>query len=169
MLDSFGRNINYLRLSVTDRCDLRCKYCMPEKNSFYSKSDFLSLDDLKKISFSLFDLGIKKIRITGGEPLIRKDILEFLEFLSFQKKKKLVDEILLTTNGTQLKRNASYLSSFGIKRINVSLDSLIPEKYSFITNGGILSNVIDGIYETKDKMLNSISKIKNFFLHIMLT
>ena len=89
MLDSFGRNINYLRLSVTDRCDLRCKYCMPEKSSFYSKSEFLSLDDLKKISFSLFDLGIKKIRITGGEPLIRKDILEFLEFLSFQKKKKI--------------------------------------------------------------------------------
>ncbi len=165
MLDSFGRNINYLRLSVTDRCDLRCKYCMPEKSSFYSKSDFLNLDDLKKISFSLFDLGIRKIRITGGEPLIRKDILEFLEFLSFQKKKGLVDEILLTTNGTQLKKNAPFLSSFGIKRINVSLDSLISEKYSFITNGGDLSNVIDGIYEINDKgidvKINTVL-LKNF-------
>ena len=88
MLDNFGRNINYLRLSVTDRCDLRCKYCMPEKKAnFYKKSDFLNIDKLKIISFSLFDLGIRKIRITGGEPLIRKDIVEYIEFLSEQKTK----------------------------------------------------------------------------------
>ena len=89
MLDKFGRKINYLRLSVTDRCDLRCSYCMPKKNmSFYPKTEILSLSDLKKITNTLIKSGIRKIRITGGEPLIRKDIMEFLEFVCLIKKKK---------------------------------------------------------------------------------
>ena len=165
MLDSFGRNINYLRLSVTDRCDLRCQYCMPKKTEFYPKSDFLSLEDLKKISFSLFDVGINKIRITGGEPLIRKDIMKFLQFLSLQKKRKRIKEILLTTNGTQLNKNSSEISDLGIKRINVSLDSLIPQKYSFITNGGSLTKVLNGIFQAKNsgiKIKINVVLLKNF-------
>ena len=122
MLDSFGRTIDYLRLSITDRCDLRCKYCMPEKPVFYKKSSFLSLKQLKVLSRILIKLGIKKIRITGGEPLVRKDILEYLEFLHKQKVNNLLNEILMTTNGTQLKKHAKSISNFGIKRLNVSID-----------------------------------------------
>ena len=104
MIDSFGRKIDYLRFSVTDRCDLRCKYCMPLKPTFYKKSEFLSLDELKKIVNALVKIGIRKIRITGGEPLVRKDIAKFLDFLHRHKEDGLLEEILLTTNGTQLKK-----------------------------------------------------------------
>jgi len=149
MLDSFGRTIDYLRLSITDRCDLRCKYCMPEKPVFSKKSSFLSLKQLKVLSRILIKLGIKKIRITGGEPLVRKDILEYLEFLHKQKVNSLLNEILMTTNGTQLKKHAKSISNFGIKRLNVSIDSIIPEKYNFITNGGSLEKVLNGIEEAK--------------------
>ncbi len=150
MKDNFGRNINYLRLSVTDRCDLRCKYCMPIKNQFFlKKKEFLSQNELRTLSNILFKLGINKIRITGGEPLIRKDIIEYLSFLSIQKKKGLLKDVLLSTNGTQLKRFAKKLFDLGMRRINVSLDSLVSEKYNFITNGGSLEKVLDGIYEAK--------------------
>ena len=105
MLDNFGRKIDYVRISVTDRCDLRCKYCMPESNpNFYKKEEILDINKLKLISESLIDLGIRKFRITGGEPLVRKDIVEYIEFLSKKLSKKVIDEILLTTNGTQLKK-----------------------------------------------------------------
>ena len=98
MIDKFGRKINYLRLSVTDRCDLRCTYCMPKKNNLlYKKNDILSLLDLKKISKVFINLGIEKIRITGGEPLIRKDIMNFIEYICSQKKKKF-SEIIIKTN-----------------------------------------------------------------------
>ena len=106
MIDKFGRKVNYLRLSVTDRCDLRCSYCMPKKNSkLYPKSEILSLDALKRITKVLINLGIKKIRVTGGEPLIRKDINQFLDFISSLKCQGL-EEVLITTNGTQLKKYA---------------------------------------------------------------
>ena len=105
MLDSFGRKIDYVRISVTDRCDLRCKYCMPTKNPFFfKKNEILSLNQLKMITDKLIELGIKKIRVTGGEPLIRKDIIKYLDYLSCRLKQKKIDEILLTTNGTQLKK-----------------------------------------------------------------
>ena len=144
MLDSFGRKINYVRISVTDRCDLRCKYCMPQTNPlFYNKKDILTLNNLKKISEALIKLGIKKIRITGGEPLIRKDIIEYIKFLGSKKVNNEIDELLLTTNGTQLSKYSESLFKYGVRRINVSLDSLINEKFNFITNGGVLEKVLE--------------------------
>ena len=166
MLDSFGRKIDYVRISVTDRCDLRCKYCMPSSNPFfYKKNEILSIEDLQLISETLIQLGIKKIRVTGGEPLIRKDIIKYLEFLSLKLKQKAINEVLLTTNGTQLKRYAKNLADFGIKRINVSLDSLIQEKFNFITNGGNLKDVIEGILLAKEnniKVKINTVLLKNF-------
>ena len=147
MLDSFGRKINYVRISVTDRCDLRCKYCMPQTNPFfYKKKDILTLTNLKRISEALIKLGIKKIRITGGEPLIRKDIIEYIKFLGSKKINNEIDELLLTTNGTQLSQHSESLFKYGVRRINVSLDSLISEKFNFITNGGVLEKVLEGIF-----------------------
>ena len=150
MIDNFGRKINYLRFSITDRCDLRCKYCMPLKNDkFFKKEEILDTQQIKKILSFFIKVGIKKVRITGGEPLIRKDILEIISFLKNKKDKNLLKEILLTTNGTQLKKYAKDISSLGVDRINVSLDTLIPEKFQFITNGGNLNQVLDGLFEAK--------------------
>ena len=165
MLDRFGRKINYLRLSITDRCDLRCKYCMPLKTDFYKKSDFLSLEQLKTITLILNKIGINKIRITGGEPLVRNDIIDYLKFLFMQKKSGKISEIFITTNGTQLLHYAKYLSLYGVDRINVSLDSLIKEKYFFITNGGNLSKVLSGIFEARKQGLKikiNTVLLKNF-------
>lgn len=145
MQDSFGRKINYLRFSITDRCDLRCKYCMPQNMVFSDKSDMLGLNDLEFLSKILIQVGIKKIRITGGEPLVRKDIIPFLKYLNKYKKKGSLDEITITSNGTLLEKYAGDLFDNGIKRMNISIDSLIPEKYSFITNGGKLEKVLNGI------------------------
>ena len=166
MLDSFGRKINYVRISVTVRCDLRCKYCMPQTNPlFYNKKDILTLNNLKKISEALIKLGIKKIRITGGEPLIRKDIIEYIKFLGSKKVNNEIDELLLTTNGTQLSKYSESLFKYGVRRINVSLDSLINEKFNFITNGGVLEKVLEGIFSIKKKgievKINTVL-IKNF-------
>lgn len=149
MLDSFGRNIDYLRFSITDRCDLRCRYCMPKKTSFSQKKDMLDLNQLKKLTEVLIKVGIKKIRITGGEPFVRQDLISFLEYLFYYKKKQLLNEITLTTNGTLLEKYAEKLQQNGIERLNVSIDSLIPEKYSFITNGGNIDNVLKGIEKAK--------------------
>ncbi len=166
MFDSFGRKINYVRISVTDRCDLRCKYCMPTSNPYFlKKKDLLSLKELELISDQLIKLGIKKIRVTGGEPLIRKDIIQYFKFLSSRLKTNKIDEVLLTTNGTQLKKYAKNLSDFGIKRVNVSLDSLIEQKFNFITNGGNLNEVIDGIFLAKSnniKVKINTVLLKNF-------
>ena len=165
MLDSFKRKIDYLRFSVTDRCDLRCKYCMPEKMKFTKKDDSLSIDQIKKISNIFVELGFKRIRITGGEPLVRKDIIEFLSFLNSKLLKKKITEINLTTNGTMLERYANKIYQNGVKRINVSLDSLIPEKYAFITNGGDLNKVLNGVYFAKKigiKLKINTVLLKNF-------
>ena len=151
MLDSFGRRINYVRISVTDRCDLRCNYCMPLNNkNFIKKEEILTIQNLMTISKVLINLGIKKFRITGGEPLIRKGIKDYIEFLNYQKNKGELEEILLTTNGTQLSKYAEFLFENDVKRINVSIDSLDPNKFCLITNGGILENVINGIKKAKD-------------------
>tara|TARA_B100000579_G_scaffold393251_1_gene369752 strand:- start:286 stop:1188 length:903 start_codon:yes stop_codon:yes gene_type:complete len=123
---------------------------MPQKNNFFfKKEEFLSQSELRIVSKAFFKSGIKKIRITGGEPLIRKDIVEYLSFLSDQKKRGILEEILISTNGTQLKKYSKKLFDLGIKRINVSIDSLVSEKYNFITNGGNLEQVLNGIYEAK--------------------
>lgn len=151
MLDSFGRRINYVRISVTDRCDLRCNYCMPLNNkNFIKKEEILTIQNLMTISKGLINLGIKKFRITGGEPLIRKGIKDYIEYLNYQKNKGELEEILLTTNGTQLSKYAEFLFKNDVKRINVSIDSLDPNKFCLITNGGILENVINGIKKAKD-------------------
>ena len=150
MLDSFGRKIDYMRFSITDRCDLRCRYCMPKNMVFSDKKDLLNLEDLKNLSQSLVEIGIKKIRITGGEPLVRKDLIPFIEYLNSFLKKNILEEVTITTNGTLLEQYAKKLQENGIKRINVSVDSIIPEKYDFITNGGKLDKVISGINKARD-------------------
>lgn len=165
MLDSFGRKIDYMRFSITDRCDLRCRYCMPKNMVFSDKKDLLNLEDLKNLSQSLVEIGIKKIRITGGEPLVRKDLIPFIEYLNSFLKKNILEEVTITTNGTLLEQYAKKLQENGIKRINVSVDSIIPEKYNFITNGGKLDKVISGINKARElgiKVKINTVLIKNF-------
>ncbi|HBA86543.1 MAG TPA: GTP 3',8-cyclase MoaA [Geobacter sp.] len=143
LIDTFGRRINYLRLSVTDRCNLRCSYCMPEEGvEKLCHSDVLSYADLLRISAEAVAAGIEKIRVTGGEPLVRKGILQFLERLGALPGLK---ELVLTTNGLLLKEMAQGLRDAGVQRLNISLDSLQAEPFARITRGGELSRVLDGI------------------------
>ncbi len=143
MIDSFGRKINYLRLSVTDRCNLRCLYCMPAEGvSKLHRDDILSYDDLFQIAQAAVTLGIEKIRITGGEPLVRKGVSAFLARLAGIPGLK---QLVLTTNGFQLAEMAEDLRSAGVQRLNISLDSLRPEIFAHITRGGDLSQVLAGI------------------------
>lgn len=142
--DAFGREISYLRLSVTDRCDLRCTYCMAERMQFLPKSAVLSVDELEAIAAAFIAKGIRKIRITGGEPLVRKDIRELIKRLSGHLGRGL-DALTLTTNATQLADHAAFLADHGIKRINVSIDSLDPETFAKITRRGQIQRVLDGI------------------------
>ncbi len=144
LVDPFGREITYLRLSVTDRCDLRCTYCMAEKMTFLPKSDLLDASELEEVASAFIARGVRKIRITGGEPLVRRNIIDIMERVSKHLGHGL-DELTLTTNGTQLQKHASDLVRVGVKRINVSLDSLNPETFSRITRGGRLAQVLDGI------------------------
>src|SRR5579863_3950059 len=132
MIDPFGRKINYLRLSVTDRCDLRCVYCMAEEMTFLPKSEVLSLEELERLAGAFIRLGIKKLRLTGGEPLVRRGILDLVDRLSDHLRDGSLKELTLTTNGTQLAKSADRLKAAGIKRINVSLDSLDPGKFQRI-------------------------------------
>lgn len=145
LIDRFGRQVTYLRLSVTDRCDLRCTYCMSENMTFLPRSEVLSLEELYRLSTIFMELGVRKIRITGGEPLVRKDIHRLFEALSKHVNNEDLDELVLTTNGTQLAQNANMLASFGVKRINVSLDTLDGERYRQITRGGRIERVFAGI------------------------
>jgi len=144
LIDSFGREVTYLRLSVTDRCDLRCTYCMSEKMTFLPKSDLLDADELEAVAKAFIARGVKKIRVTGGEPLVRRNILDIMSRLSSYLGQGL-DELTLTTNGTQLSKYAEALAAMGVKRINISLDSLDSGTYNRITRGGRLDQVLDGI------------------------
>ena len=144
LVDTFGRQISYLRLSVTDRCDLRCTYCMSKKMEFLPKADLLTLKELETVANRFIDRGVKKIRITGGEPLVRKDIILLLEKLGHRLGNGL-DELTLTTNGTQLKAYAKLLKQSGVKRIKISRDSIDHKTFSSITRGGNLNNVLEGI------------------------
>ncbi len=144
LMDSFGRRVTYLRLSVTDRCDLRCTYCMSEKMTFLPKSDLLDADELDAVARAFIARGVSKIRVTGGEPLVRRNILDIMSRLSNYLGQGL-DELTLTTNGTQLAKYAEALAKMGVKRINVSLDSLDADNYRRITRGGRLEQVLDGI------------------------
>jgi cyclic pyranopterin phosphate synthase len=144
LIDGFGRRITYVRLSVTDRCDLRCRYCMAERMQFLPKREILTLEEMAALSDILIARGVRKIRLTGGEPLVRKGIMELVRTLGTRLRSGL-DELVMTTNGTRLERFAGELHEAGIRRINVSLDSRRPEKFGHITRGGDLHQVLRGI------------------------
>lgn len=150
LTDPYGRTVDYLRVSVTDRCDFRCQYCMSENMTFLPKKDLLSFEELAEICDMFVKLGTKKIRISGGEPLVRKNILNLLKQMGSWVEQGRLEELTLTTNGTQLKRFAQDLVSCNIKRINVSLDSLDPQKFQQITRWGKLEPVLDGIMAAKN-------------------
>lgn len=144
LIDGFGRRIDYVRLSVTDRCDLRCVYCMPERMRFLPRADLLSIDELAGLGAILIQRGVRRIRLTGGEPLVRPGVLDLVRALGGWLGQGL-DELTLTTNGTQLAGAAEALAAAGVKRINVSLDSRDPERFRTITRGGELARVLDGV------------------------
>ena len=149
LIDSFQRKISYIRVSVTDRCDFRCVYCMSEDMEFLPKKDVLSLEELDRLCNTFIDLGVKKLRITGGEPLVRKNIMQLFSNLG----KKIghgLEELTLTTNGSQLARYAKDLFDNGVKRINVSLDSLDKNKFKKITRIGDFDKVVKGIMAAKN-------------------
>ena len=145
LIDPFNRAITYLRVSVTDRCDFRCVYCMSENMNFLPKADLLTLEELDKMCTAFISQGVEKLRITGGEPLVRRNIMEFFSSISRHLKTGALKELTLTTNGSQLHRFAEQLAEIGIKRINVSLDTLNEEKFSQITRWGRLVQVLKGI------------------------
>jgi cyclic pyranopterin phosphate synthase len=144
MIDPFGRSITYIRVSVTDRCDLRCVYCMAEDMTFLPKAEVLSLEELERLCGAFIGLGVRKIRLTGGEPLVRRDVMRLIENLGRRLGNGL-EELTLTTNGTQLARYAGALAAAGVRRINVSLDTLDAEKFTAITRRGRIGQVLDGL------------------------
>jgi cyclic pyranopterin phosphate synthase len=146
LIDKFGRKVNYLRISVTDRCDFRCIYCMDEKMRFLARDQILTLEEIEQIARTFVHLGVEKIRITGGEPLVRRNILWLFEKLS---KLNGLKELVLTTNGSQLKTMAQDLRNSGVKRLNISLDTLREERFQKITRTGHLSDVLNGIQQAK--------------------
>jgi len=150
MIDPFGRKISYLRVSVTDRCDFRCVYCMAEHMTFLPKAEVLSLEELDRLCSAFIGLGVKKLRLTGGEPLVRKNVMELFRALSRHLKSGALEELTVTTNGSQLGRYAHELASLGVKRVNVSIDTLDPEKFTEITRWGKLSTVLDGVRAAKE-------------------
>ncbi len=145
MIDPFGRSINYVRLSVTDRCDFRCVYCMSEDMHFLPKQDLLTLEELDRLCSAFIGRGVNKLRITGGEPLVRRDILTLFQKLSRHLQSGALQELTLTTNGSQLVRHAEALVDCGVKRINVSLDTLKPDLFRTLTRWGDLEKVLAGI------------------------
>jgi GTP 3',8-cyclase len=145
LIDPYARAITYLRVSVTDRCDLRCVYCMSEDMSFLPKSDVLSLEELDRLCSAFVARGVRKLRLTGGEPLVRRGIMSLVTSLSRHLDSGALEELTITTNGTQLKKYAGELAACGVKRINVSLDTLDPAKFHTITRWGNIETVLKGI------------------------
>jgi cyclic pyranopterin phosphate synthase len=145
VIDPFGRAINYLRVSVTDRCDFRCVYCMSENMTFLPKKDVLSLEELDQLCSTFIGKGVRKLRITGGEPLVRRDVMSLFRRLGRHLESGTLDELTLTTNGSQLSRYADELAAIGVRRINVSLDTIDPEKFATITRWGKLDKVMAGL------------------------
>lgn len=151
MIDPFGRKISYLRLSVTDRCDLRCVYCMAEDMTFLPKAEVLSLEELERLAGAFISLGTTKLRLTGGEPLVRRGILDLIRSLGrHYLDSGQLKELTLTTNGTQLAKSADALRAAGVKRINVSLDSFDPARFRRITRTGDLAQVMAGLQAAKE-------------------
>jgi GTP 3',8-cyclase len=145
MADPFGRTVSYLRVSVTDRCDLRCFYCMSEDMTFLPKADLLTLEELDRLCSAFIAKGVRKLRLTGGEPLVRRNVMALVRSLSRHLGTGALDELTLTTNGSQLARFAEELRDCGVRRINVSLDTLDAVKFRAITRWGDLSKVLAGI------------------------
>ncbi len=149
MIDPFGRHVSYLRVSVTDRCDFRCVYCMAEDMTFLPKKDVLSLEELERLCTAFIRKGVRKLRLTGGEPLVRRDIMTLINNLGKQIRTGALDELTLTTNGSQLARYADELVAAGVRRINVSVDTLDPEKFREATRWGSLEKVMGGLAAAK--------------------
>jgi cyclic pyranopterin phosphate synthase len=145
LIDRFGRKVDYLRLSVTDRCDLRCTYCMAERMTFLPRRELLTIEELVNLTSAFIDLGVQKVRLTGGEPLVRHGITALIEQLGQQVARGRLRELTLTTNGTQLARHAAFLADNGVRRVNVSLDTIDPAKFTQITRIGRLEQVLNGI------------------------
>jgi cyclic pyranopterin phosphate synthase len=145
MIDPFGRMVSYLRVSVTDRCDFRCTYCMAEHMTFLPKKDLLTLEELERLCSAFIEKGVRKIRLTGGEPLVRHNIMYLVRALGRKVQHGELDELTLTTNGSQLSRYAAELADNGVRRINVSIDTLDPQKFREITRIGDLSKVLSGV------------------------
>ncbi len=145
LIDPFARPIRYLRVSVTDRCDFRCTYCMAENMTFLPKRDLLTLEELDRLCSAFVRLGVEKLRITGGEPLVRRNILSFFGAMARHLETGALRELTLTTNGSQLRRFAADLAACGVRRVNVSLDTLDETKFAAITRWGRLAQVLDGI------------------------
>ncbi len=149
MIDPFGRKITYLRVSVTDRCDLRCVYCMAEDMTFLPKAEVLTLEELDRLCGAFISLGTEKIRLTGGEPLVRKNVIQLFRSLGARLGEGGLKELTVTTNGTQLERMAGDLHAAGVRRINVSLDSLDPATFTALPRGGQIGPTLDGIFAAK--------------------
>jgi GTP 3',8-cyclase len=145
MIDPFGRTVSYLRVSVTDRCDFRCVYCMAENMAFLPKKDLLSMEELDRLCTVFIEKGVRKLRLTGGEPLVRKNILWLIRSLGRHLRSGALEELTLTTNGSQLSRYAAELVDCGVRRINVSLDTLDPARFKAITRWGDFNQVMGGI------------------------
>ena len=145
IIDPFDRAITYLRVSVTDRCDFRCVYCMSEDMTFLPKADLLTLEELDRLCSVFVAKGVRKLRMTGGEPLVRRSIMWLFERLGRHLDSGALDELTLTTNGSQLAKYAEQLAACGVRRVNVSLDTLYPEKFLAITRWGKFDKVMEGI------------------------
>jgi cyclic pyranopterin phosphate synthase len=150
MTDPFGRDITYLRVSVTDRCDFRCTYCMSEHMTFLPKKDLLTLEELDRLCSVFIEKGVRKLRLTGGEPLVRKNVMHLISQLGRHLETGALEELTLTTNGSQLSRFAGELHAHGVRRINVSLDTLDAEKFRAITRWGELDRVLKGIADARE-------------------
>ncbi|MFO7854439.1 MAG: GTP 3',8-cyclase MoaA [Paracoccaceae bacterium] len=145
LIDPFARRIDYLRVSVTDRCDFRCVYCMAEHMTFLPKAELLTLEELDRLCTAFVRLGVRKLRVTGGEPLVRRGIMGFFEGMGRHLASGALDELTLTTNASQLRRFAQPLRDAGVRRVNVSIDTLDAEKFAKVTRWGRFAQVIDGI------------------------
>ena len=150
LIDPFARPISYLRVSVTDRCDFRCVYCMAEHMTFLPKADLLTLEELDRLCSAFVRLGVRKLRITGGEPLVRRGIMTFFRAMSRHLQSGALQELTLTTNGSQLRKYAQELADCGVRRVNVSLDTLDAAKFAEVTRWGRLPQVLDGIAAAQD-------------------
>ena len=154
LVDGFGRKVSYLRLSVTDRCDLRCVYCMAEHMVFLPRAELLTLEELDRVASAFVALGTRKLRITGGEPLVRKGLMDLIRSLGRHLASGALEELTLTTNGTRLSEFARELADAGVRRINVSLDTLNPELFKRLTRGGEVAKVLSGIEAARAAGLN---------------